>query len=271
MKQRGLLIACCILLFAVPVAAQSAKAAPDPLSGTWTGYMGRNDSERQYITLTLKLDGKSVTGTITGPPSPGEIRTGTFDRSTGAMKLEVVVQNDEKSVAIFEGKVEGSSAAGSVTLNNQTGNFKVTKDAGAPAALPAGNDAALAALRRSFAEVSGNVTKAADLVPADKYSYRPAPSVRTYGEQIAHIADGYTYYCAVASGRKVEWTDAIEKGSTDKAAIVAKLKEATDACMAAHTDKAQVDQLIGNIGHSNLHYGNLVTYIRMLGLVPPSS
>ncbi len=271
MKKMGLLIACCMLPFTGLAAVQSTQAATDPLSGTWTGHMGRSDSERQYITLTLKLDGKSVTGTITGPPSPGEIRTGTFDRSTGAMKLEVVVQNDERTVAIFEGKVEGSSAAGRVTLDNQTGNFKVTKDAGAPAASPAGNDAVLAALRRSFAEVSGNVTKAADLVPADKYSYRPAPSVRTYGQQIAHIADGYTYYCAVASGRKVEWTDAIEKGTTDKAAIVAKLKEATDACTAAHNATAQVDQLIGNIGHSNLHYGNLVTYIRMLGLVPPSS
>jgi uncharacterized damage-inducible protein DinB len=271
MKQMALLIAFCMLLLTGSTAAQSTKAAGDPLSGTWTGHMGRSATERQHITLALKLDGKSVTGTITGPPNPGEIRRGTFDRSTGALKLEVVVQDEAKTIAIFEGKVAGGSATGRVTLNNETGNFTVTKDAGAAAASPGGNEAVLAALRRSFAEVSGNVTKAADLVPPDKYSYRPAPTVRTYGQQIAHIADGYTYYCAMASGRKVQWTDAIEKGSTDKAAIVAKLKEATNACTAAHNATAQVDQLIGNIGHSNLHYGNLVTYIRMLGLVPPSS
>jgi hypothetical protein len=52
------------------------------------------------------------------------------------------------------------------------------------------------ALRNGCGEVSGWVTKAADLAPADKYSYRPAPTVRTFGQQLAHIADSYNYYCA---------------------------------------------------------------------------
>jgi uncharacterized damage-inducible protein DinB len=126
-------------------------------------------------------------------------------------------------------------------------------------------------LHHGFTEVSGWVTKAAELVPPDKYSYRPVASVRTFGQQIAHIADAYTYYCATAAGRKVQWLDAIEKGSTDKAALVQKLKQSTDACSGAYVAASQVAPLMANIAHTNLHYGNIITYLRMMGLVPPSS
>ncbi len=90
----------------------------------------------------------------------------------------------------------------------------VTKGSAAPATAqqPAAGDLA-PGLHHGFTEVSGWVTKAAELVPADKYSYRPVGSVRTFGQQIAHIADAYNYYCATAAGRKVQWSDAIEKGS----------------------------------------------------------
>ena len=135
---------------------------------------------------------------------------------------------------------------------------------------PAGNDAA-AALRKSFNEVSGHVARAADLVPADKYGYRPAQSVRTFGQLIAHIADSYNYYCAQAAGRNVEWADPIEKGPTDKATLIPKLKQALDGCTGAYGGTGQTAALIDNLGHTNLHYGNIITYMRMLGLVPPSS
>ena len=148
----------------------------------------------------------------------------------------------------------------------------IAKGAGSPATAqqPAAGDLAKG-LHHGFTEVSGWVTKAADLVPADKYSYRPVGTVRTFGQQIAHIADAYNYYCATAAGRKVQWSDAIEKGATDKAALVQKLKQSTDACSAAYGAKSQAGQLMANIAHANLHYGNIITYMRMLGLVPPSS
>lgn len=268
-----LLIACCLLWFPDSLVAQSREATADPVTGTWTGYMGRDDGERQYITVALKLDGRNVTGTLTGPPHRGEVRSGTFDPATGTLKLEVVVPGDVNAVALFEGRIVEGAATGKVSLNNQTGTFNITRDsakAPAPGAAPASDDAALATIRRSFSEVSDNVTKAAALVPADKYTYRPTQSVRTFGELVAHIADGYDYYCATAAGRRVQWSDAIEKGGTDKATLLQKLKQSTDACKAA-MGAGQVAPFISNIGHSNLHYGNLVTYIRMLGLVPPSS
>jgi uncharacterized damage-inducible protein DinB len=140
----------------------------------------------------------------------------------------------------------------------------------AAAAQTGPNDTA-AAMRKGFEEVSGWVTKAANLVAADKYTYQPTKAVRTFGQQIGHIVDGYTYFCATASGQKVQWSEATEKGSTDKATLVQKLKQATDSCNTAYNGKSQAGQLIANIAHTNLHYGNIVTYMRMLGLVPPSS
>ena len=148
----------------------------------------------------------------------------------------------------------------------------IAKGVGSPASAqqPAAGEMAQG-LHHGFTEVSGWVTKAAELVPADKYSYRPVASVRTFGQLIGHIADGYNYFCATASGKKVQWSDAIEKGTTDKAALVQKLKQSTAACNAAYVATAQSGQLANNIAHTNLHYGNIITYMRMLGLVPPSS
>ncbi|HEX6052224.1 MAG TPA: DinB family protein [Gemmatimonadaceae bacterium] len=129
-----------------------------------------------------------------------------------------------------------------------------------------------AALRKGFTDVSGWVTKAADLVPPDKYAYRPVGTVRTFGQLVAHVVDSYAYYCAQASGRNVEWSDPAEKGETTKAALAPKLEQATDACQAAYASGTGVaGPLVENVGHTNLHYGNMITYLRMLGLTPPSS
>jgi uncharacterized damage-inducible protein DinB len=174
---------------------------------------------------------------------------------------------------VLEGTIVLGTATGRVSGDNQTGTFKITKKAaGEPAPVQqSGANEAAAALRYGFGEVSGWVTKAAELVPADKYSYRPAPSVRTFGQQIAHIAVAYNYYCGRAAGQNVQWSDAIEKGSTDKATLAQKLKQATDACNAAYGGNGQAGMLMANIAHTNLHYGNVITYLRMLGLTPPSN
>jgi hypothetical protein len=272
MKLRALLHACCVLLSAGSLFAQSAGTAADPISGTWTGDMGPGPTERNAMTVELKFDGKAaVSGTITGPNlTPGEIKAGTFDPRTGALKLEVTVQGRD-GVVVLEGTMVRGTAIGRVTLGSQTGSFKITKAGDeAAAGQQAGGADAAATLRKSFGEVSGWVTKAADLVPADKYTYRPAQSVRTFGQLIAHVADAHNYYCARAAGRNVQWSDAIEKGSTDKATLSEKLKQSIDACNAAY-GAGQVGPLVENVGHTNLHYGNIITYMRMLGLVPPSS
>ena len=127
-------------------------------------------------------------------------------------------------------------------------------------------------IRKGFEEVNGWVTAAAEMVPGDKYNYRPADSVRTFGQLIAHITDSYNYFCAHAVGNKVEWLTPIEKGATDKDTLLPKFKEAVGRCNAAYgTDNAQFRPLFSNVGHTSLHYGNIIVYMRMLGLKPPSS
>ena len=127
-------------------------------------------------------------------------------------------------------------------------------------------------VRKGFQEVSGWVSKSADMVPAEKYNYKPVDTVRTFGQLIGHITDSLNYFCATGAGNKVQWADPAEKGTTDKATLVPKLKEAVDKCNAVYgSDSAQIEPLIENIAHTNLHYGNLITYLRMMGMKPPSS
>ena len=127
-------------------------------------------------------------------------------------------------------------------------------------------------MRKGFDAVHELVAKSADMVPANKYTYKPVATVRTFGELVAHVADSYIWYCTRASGRNVEWSDAIEKGATDKATVTRKLGEAREVCAAAHANSgSNILGLFSNMGHTNLHYGNMITYLRMMGLVPPSS
>ena len=271
MKLRHLFTGGCAMLFATALLAQNA----DPVSGTWTGLIGPGTSPQFSVTLDLKFDGKSaVTGTIAGFPTPGEVKVGSFDPATGALKLQMGEAGNTQVMLVAEGTVVLGSATGRVTAaDNSTGTFKFAKGGAAhPAAAPRAqpNDA-LAAARGGFEEASAWVTKAAELVPADKYTYRPVATVRTFGQLVGHVADAYNWYCSNAAGKKTEWADPVEKGNTDKATVTAKLKQAADGCKSVYASGGQFRELLGNVGHTSLHYGNIITYMRMMGLVPPSS
>jgi hypothetical protein len=262
-----------------PVVAQAP--ASDRLTGTWTGSIAPpNATARQPVVVAIKLAANgSITGTITGPPRAGDIKSGSFDARTGVLKFEVVVRDDGATKALFEGRVQGDTASGQVMVDGQPGDFRLVKSsdefAPAPAAAavpdtpPADGPAAM--VSRGFTEVTGWVLRAAEVVPAAKYGYRPVATVRTFAQLIGHIADAHNYYCARAGGKRVEWSDAIEKGTADKAALVQKLKQSIDGCAAGYGGAGQLGPLTENYGHTSLHYGNMITYIRMLGLTPPSS
>jgi uncharacterized damage-inducible protein DinB len=143
--------------------------------------------------------------------------------------------------------------------------------AASPAAAQQVDNDPVGALRRSFIEVSTWVSRAADMVPAEKYSFRPVETVRSFGQLIGHLADSFNYYCAQAAGRTVEWSDAIEKGITDKAELVQRLRQSYETCTPVYTSGGSFRALVDNVGHTSLHYGNIVTYMRAMGLTPPSS
>lgn len=135
--------------------------------------------------------------------------------------------------------------------------------------------------------VKGNILKAAEQVPEEKYSYQPTKEVRTLGALLAHIADAQTFFCSQLTASPKDYSDATEKGAKTKAEIVAALTKSFEACDAAYgavTDanlskpltifgnKTNVaGAMTFNTAHDWEHYGNIVTYMRMLGMVPPSS
>jgi len=146
---------------------------------------------------------------------------------------------------------------------------------------------AVATERQIWTTVIGYVTAAAEQVPDSSYSYRPVPTVRTFGQLIAHIAGSQHMFCAAALADKATAEDDIEKTTTGKAALVAALKASTEYCQKAYAmtdaeamkrtvklfagEQSALWALLENTAHDDEHYGNIVTYMRMLGMVPPSS
>jgi uncharacterized damage-inducible protein DinB len=149
-------------------------------------------------------------------------------------------------------------------------------------------------IQRQYKNVRGFVAAAAEKMSETDYGFRPqgvAPEVRTFGQLIAHIANVNGGACARAKGEQPK-PPTNEKTVTDKASLVKALNDALTACDAVYaslTDASLVEKikvqgrggaqnevargagLITNISHTNEHYGNIVTYMRAKGLVPPSS
>jgi uncharacterized damage-inducible protein DinB len=134
--------------------------------------------------------------------------------------------------------------------------------------------------------IKGTVVRAAAKMPEENYSFQPTPDVRTFGQLIGHIADGQYEFCAPVLGDKNEHPS-IEKTVTGKAALVESLNAAFAYCDKAYNSMtdAQGGEMVSffgnkypkmtilsfNSAHNDEHYGNIVTYMRLKKLVPPSS
>jgi uncharacterized damage-inducible protein DinB len=145
---------------------------------------------------------------------------------------------------------------------------------------------AVATLKEVWMGPIGNVTQAAQDVPDSLYSFRPVPTVRTLGQLFGHVAGAQNYICSLILGDPERPEDGIEKSVTTKAGLVAALKASTEYCTRAYAisdaaaqkhatfhkrDLSKLFLLALNAAHDNEHYGNIVTYMRMNGMVPPSS
>ena len=130
MTRRSFVMAVCVLgvmLSAPSMFAQSRrdKAKADPISGTWTGELA--PPQGPVVTMALKFDGKrAVSGTLSGFPNPGEVKTGTFDPKTGALKLQLGKVGDGAVLLTLEGTVVKGTATGKVS-GEVTGDFKMAK------------------------------------------------------------------------------------------------------------------------------------------------
>lgn len=146
------------------------------------------------------------------------------------------------------------------------------------------------AIKESWEGTKRNISESAKQMPEADYAFRPVESVRSFGQILAHVAGANYVFCAAAKGEKSPYAEEhFEKMTKTKADIVKALNESLAYCDAAYnsaTDATAAEMiaspfgggkmpraaaLIGNTGHLQEHYGNLVTYFRIKGMVPPSS
>ena len=138
----------------------------------------------------------------------------------------------------------------------------------------------------AYARVKDILMRSAQKMPEENYGFKPVDTVRSYGQIVGHLADAQYLFCSIALGEKNPGLD-IEHSKTTKADLIASLTTAFAYCDKAYdtmTDAtgAQMIKLFGNDAprfsalevnnkHNLEHYGNLATYMRIKGMVPPSS
>ena len=149
-------------------------------------------------------------------------------------------------------------------------------------------------LRNSYATNRKYLARTAEKMPEDLYGLRPGAQseVRTFGQLIGHLANFNYRWCSDGKGEKNPMEETDFEKLTAKADLVKALNGALTYCDGAYamlTDGNSMDivqgtrddetkapvlrvsRFISNLAHNNEHYGNLVTYMRIKSIVPPSS
>ncbi len=144
---------------------------------------------------------------------------------------------------------------------------------------------AVASIKPLFDRTKGWYVASAEQMPEADYAYKPTADVRTFGQILGHIVNENYLFCAAVLGEKDPNTADWEK-VTSKAELMKGLNAAFAYCDRAYEipdagAMAQVEffgmkgtklwALAFNVEHDGEHYGNIVTYFRMKGMVPPSS
>jgi uncharacterized damage-inducible protein DinB len=137
-----------------------------------------------------------------------------------------------------------------------------------------------------FGYVSSQVIAAAEEVPESDYAFKPTAEVRSFGQLVGHVADAQYMFCSMVGG-ETNPSKGAEKSQTAKSDLVQSLKDAGAYCTKVYggltdaqgaqtikfmgRDMAKLTVLTINSAHTDEHYGNMVTYMRLKGLVPPTS
>ena len=140
----------------------------------------------------------------------------------------------------------------------------------------------------SWNDVGRKLIAMAEDFPEDKYDFKPTPAQRSFAEQLLHAAGSNYYFTNPATGQKLPaGEDPKRENYKTKADIVAFVKKSVSDGAAALQSKGEkglmtavpygqqeariLDIAYGIIEHSGEHYGQLVVYYRLSGLVPPES
>jgi hypothetical protein len=139
--------------------------------------------------------------------------------------------------------------------------------------------------------VRNNLLKMAEKMPAENYSFKPSPEMETFGQRVAHIAGANLRVCQGINGQQKPFA---QPSTSSKAELVALLKEASAACDSVfdtlsdanalekidsrlggpfppEPTRSKLSTLYNMVRHSNEVYGYMCVYLRLKGIVPPSS
>lgn len=149
------------------------------------------------------------------------------------------------------------------------------------------SDSVVQSLRGLHDITETNIQATAEMLSEELYAFQPTDEVRTMGGLLAHIANAQYLFCSAAAGEESPNTVNFEETLTTKAETVSALNDAFAYCTAIYdrttdargaemtsffgNDMAVSAVLAFNSAHNYEHYGNLVTYMRLNGIVPPSS
>ncbi len=155
-----------------------------------------------------------------------------------------------------------------------------------PAAAPSQDNPLSTFNKYAYGHVKGVLLRSAEKMPEENYSFKPTDTVRSYGQIVGHVADAQYLFCSIALGEKNPGLK-IEQSKTSKADLIAALKDAFAYCDKAYDgmtdasatqmvklfdmDAPKLGVLTVNNMHNLEHYGNLVTYMRLKNIVPPTS
>ena len=156
-----------------------------------------------------------------------------------------------------------------------------------PTAAVASQDNPLSAHNKVvYGGVKSILLRSAEKTPEENYNFKPTDAVRSFGQVVGHVADSQHTFCSVVLGENNP-APKVEKTKTSKADLIAALKDAFAYCDKAYDgmtdasaaqmvkffggDTPKLSVLTVNNIHTVEHYGNLVTYMRLKNIVPPSS
>jgi len=159
-----------------------------------------------------------------------------------------------------------------------------------PAPTPAPTPTKLSApadVQRGYNNLRTNILKAADKMPAENYSFRPTPEIRTFARVVNHVTEAQLRICGALNGTAAEALPKVPPETADKATIVAALQGSYAECDKAYasltddnilqmvtlgpTTRTRIGFAWANVSHDNEQYATLALYMRLKGLVPPSS
>jgi hypothetical protein len=132
-------------------------------------------------------------------------------------------------------------------------------------------------IKAQFDDINRKLLEMAKDFPAEKYTFRLKPEMRSFGDVIVHVTSGIVYAAKTGRGEKVKWDELNPKDYPNKAAAVALMEKSiadAKASFGAEPPVAfakSIEPWLSVLQHSSEHYGLLVAYYRANGLVPPES